>query len=229
MNSRNKIILKNLLPGIYLTSVLFASYTLGSNFNNPIPFISFFFGLGLLLIIVSKTYLFTARVYLLNLNVYRQKIEIDKMFKSLMFTYTINFIGVIVMTVLIDTAGLSNETSNLLDKVISTKLSTSYHSLLIKGVLCNFFITSGVYLYNNASIQKNMILEKVIVLFGFVSMFILLKLEHSVVNMSLLTYSIINGKPNISTMIVKLFIVSIGNVIGGCLMAYIHQILEKDE
>lgn len=183
------------------------------------------FPIGLILVILLKTELFTGNS-LLVIPLLNKDIKISDLLKNWLIVYLGNLCGAIILSLLITLTPIKDLLLNSFIKIANTKISYSFISSLTLGILCNFLVCLAVYL---SSISKS-IVEKVLVIFFPIFTFIVLSLEHSVANMFYLTIGyILDNTISISSILINnLLPVTLGNIIGGSLLGLSIWYLKKD-
>lgn len=183
------------------------------------------FPIGLILVILMKTELFTGNS-LLVIPLLNKQIKIKQLLKNWLIVYFGNLCGSLIITLLVINTPLKEVISASFIKIANTKISLSISSAIILGVLCNFLVCLAVFLSSNA---KN-ITEKILVIILPIFTFIALSFEHSVANMSYLSFGyLLDNTISIGNILLKnLLPVTIGNIIGGSLLGLIIYYLRKD-
>ena len=170
------------------------------------------FPIGLILVILFKTELFTGNS-LLIIPLLEKKTTIKKVLKNWIIVYLGNLIGILIITFLVYNTPLKDKISESLINIANTKLSYTFIEAMILGILCNFLVTSAVYL----STLAKTITEKIIVIFIPIFTFIVLSLEHSIANMYYLSFGyLLDNTITIKEILLNnLLPVNLGNIIGG--------------
>ncbi len=184
------------------------------------------FPVGLILVILMKTELFTGNS-LLVIPLLKKDIKCKQLLKNWLIVYLGNLFGALLITILIINTPLKEIISASFIKITNTKISLNITSAIILGVLCNFLVCLAVFLASNAKT----ITEKILVIFLPIFTFVALSFEHSVANMSYLSLGyLLDNSIKISDILLKNLIpVTIGNIIGGSLLAAIIYYLRKDK
>ena len=214
-NKYSKTIILAILSGILLSFAALGS-TVASAFIENYSLSKFLaaliFPMGLILIILLKTELFTGNS-LLIIPLLEHKISIKELLRNYILVYIGNVIGSIIIALLISKTPLMNKISSSFVSIMNNKISLDFITALILGILCNFLVCMAVYLSGITS----SIIEKVIVIFIPIFLFIILSLEHSVANMFYLSIGyILDNSVSISTLLLNnLLPVTIGNIVGG--------------
>ncbi len=184
------------------------------------------FPVGLILVILMKTELFTGNS-LLVIPLVNKDIKCKELLKNWLIVYLGNLFGALLISLLIINTPLKEVISASFIKITNTKISLNLASAIILGILCNFLVCLAVFLSSNAK----SITEKVIVIFLPIFTFVALSFEHSVANMSYLSLGyLLDNSIKISDILLKNLIpVTIGNIIGGSLLGLTIHYLRKDK
>lgn len=234
--AKNKIATKPLktfilamLAGIFISLASILSVVVSKSIDNYSMskiLSALVFPVGLILVILMKTELFTGNS-LLVIPLLNKDIKFKNLLKNWLIVYLGNLFGSLLISLLIINTPLKEIISASFIKITNTKISLNITSAIILGVLCNFLVCLAVFLASNAK----SIGEKVVVIFLPIFTFVALSFEHSVANMSYLSLGyLLDNSIKISSIILKNLIpVTIGNIIGGALLATIIYYLRKDK
>jgi formate transporter len=189
------------------------------------------FPVGLILVLICGADLFTGNV-LIAVPVADGKLKISKLLKNWVIIYLSNFIGALLIALLIFNAGLLDLNNNMLGgyalKVAATKASISFGKALASGILCNFLVCIAVWI----SFAAKDIVGKIFAIWFPIMAFIVGGFEHCVANMYYFSIALLaknNMKYaeayklseeklshiNIEGIVSNLIPVTIGNIIGG--------------
>lgn len=183
------------------------------------------FPIGLILVILMKTELFTGNS-LLVIPLLNKDIKLKQLLKNWFIVYLGNFLGSLLITILIYNTPLKDAIMESFIKITNTKISLSFISAIILGILCNFLVCLAVYLSSTAKSTG----EKIILIFIPIFTFVALSFEHSVANMSYLSFGYaFDNTISISKILLNnLLPVTIGNIIGGSTLGVLLYYLKKD-
>ena len=224
-----KTLLLAILSGMFLSFAAIGS-TIASTFIENYSVSKFMaaivFPMGLILIILLKTELFTGNS-LLIIPLLERNINFKQLIKNLLIVYIGNIIGSLIIALLIAKTPLVNKIGDAFINIMNLKISFDFMTALVLGILCNFLVCMAVYL----GTIVNTVVEKVIVIFIPIFLFIILSLEHSVANMFYLSIGyILDNTANLSTILLNnLLPVTIGNVIGGMVFGAIIWYLREQK
>lgn len=228
-NSTIKIIILSIAAGMFIA--LAGAVSVYASYSIPLPSVGKFvmgilFPVGLILVILMKTELFTGNM-LLTIPLVNKKIKLTGMLKNWLWVYIGNFVGSLLIALAVYYAGNVSNNIDLFNKfasIANLKVSFTFIDAVILGIFCNILVCIAVYL---AFINKNT-LEKIVVIFLPIMFFIIMGFEHSVANMFYLSMGYLTDKITIfDGLIHNLLPVTIGNIIGGCLVALFVNMKEK--
>lgn len=217
-NKYIKTIILAICSGIFLSLAGLASTVASSmieNYSMSKFMAAIIFPMGLILIIFMKTELFTGNS-LMIIPVLNKNIKIKKMIRNWILVYIGNLIGSIIVAYLISETPLVDKLNDTFINIANNKINLEFKEALILGIFCNLLVCTSVYLSGVA--QSN--IEKIIVIFIPVFIFIVLSFEHSVANMfSLSIGHILDNSIGLKDILLSnLLPVTIGNIIGGSLL-----------
>lgn len=183
------------------------------------------FPIGLILVIFMKTELFTGNS-LLIIPLLKKDITLKQLSKNWLIVYLGNLCGALIISLLIINTPLREVIGNKMISIANTKVSFNIIEAIILGILCNFLVCLAVFLSSNAKST----VERIIVIFLPIFTFVTLSLEHSVANMSYLSigYLLDNNITIIKILLNNLLPVTIGNIIGGSILAASIWYLRKE-
>ena len=144
------------LAGILSTTVSFSV----TNYSVAKILSALVFPIGLILVVLLKTELFTGNS-LLVIPLLKKDITLKQLLKNWFIVYLGNLCGALIISLLIVNTPLKDA---LIEKMISignSKLSFTITESIILGVLCNFLVCLAVFLASTV----NTTIEKVFVIF----------------------------------------------------------------
>ena len=106
------------------------------------------FPIGLMLVILMKTELFTGNS-LLVIPLLKKDIKLKQLLKNWFIVYLGNLVGSLVIALMISNTPLKDIVANSFIKITNTKISLSFLSSIILGILCNFLVCLAVFLSSN--------------------------------------------------------------------------------
>ncbi len=177
---------------------------------------AFTFSAALLLIVLLGGELFTGANFVMGVSLYENKVTFPGALRVWLLCYVGNFAGIFLLALLVAGSGASGEMlSAYLALTVPAKLSGSWYSLLLKGVLCNFLVCVGVF----AGFKLKSEAGKCVVIVAVVSTFVLTGLEHSVANMAYFSlYALLVPGADVAGIFWNMLWVTLGNMIGGAVL-----------
>lgn len=140
------------------------------------------FTAGLMMVIIAGAELFTGNC-LMIVGCLEKKIKLRVMLRSWFFVYVGNFIGAMVVVLLIQASGQLDLSGGALGgftiKIAAGKTSLSFLNAFTMGILCNWLVCVAVWMSSAA----NDIVGKIFAVFFPVWLFVTSGFEHSVANM----------------------------------------------
>ena len=194
------------------------------------------FPVGLILVVVCGAELFTGNNLLL-LPALNRDIKPSAMFKNWGSVYGGNLIGGVLIAVLVVFGGVMGDADgSIVQACIATaanKCNMDFGSILLRGILCNMLVCLAVW----ASTACKNHGEKILAVYLPVFAFVVLGFEHSVANMYYLSAGLITGARfsitvaglNIGYALLNLLAATLGNMIGGCLIATAYWLANKEK
>lgn len=196
------------------------------------------FSVGLMLVVIAGAELFTGN-NLIILSALDKRITWRKVFEHWGIVYIANFLGSILLVLLIYYSGLWKSSDHQVGafalKIANGKVNLSFIEALTRGILCNWLVCLAVWM----AIASRYVIGKVVALMFPVMAFVASGYEHSIANMFFIIKGImLKSNPevvsaaglsmdNLSNLnwnglfITNLFPVTLGNMIGGGFFAAI--------
>lgn len=144
------------------------------------------FSTGLMLIVFTGAELFTGNV-LLGLSVLERKIPVTKLIRNWFWVYIGNFIGAVIVALLIHFANAyhgPNEVLGVLGlKVAYGKVNLTFAQAFASGILCNWLVCMAVWM---AAAAKD-VAGKILAILFPITTFAMCGYEHCVANMYMIT------------------------------------------
>ncbi|MBI9108838.1 MAG: formate/nitrite transporter family protein [Spirochaetales bacterium] len=191
------------------------------------------FSVGLILVVIAGAELFTGNVLML-VGAVSRRYSVRKLITNWIFVYLGNFIGAMAYTYLVYRAGYFGESTGafggvaeiegmgaLVVAVAGKKLSLSFGSAVIRGIFCNMLVVIAVIM---AAMAKD-ITAKIICCIVPVMAFVAIGFEHCIANMFLIPIGLfVEGASFAGHMAIwgNILPVTIGNIVGGFLIIFIH-------
>lgn len=186
------------------------------------------FAVGLMMVLITGAELFTGNT-LICLAVYEKKTKLSAMFRNWIVVYIGNFLGSLLIVLMIMQTGLLNSGDGLLGittvKIALNKVNLGFFSAFVSGILCNWLVCLAVWM----SFAAQSIPGKIMAIFFPIWLFVTSGFEHSVANMYFIPAGIMakaqfgaevagSQALNWGNFVVgNLIPVTIGNIVGGVL------------
>ena len=185
------------------------------------------FPVGLMLVVIAGGELFTGN-NLMTLAVAKNKTTKLKLLKNWSLVYIANFIGALLLAILLYYSGiLDGDSATKAVSIAQAKASIPIQQLFIRGILCNVVVTLAVWMATGAQD----IISKIFACWFPIMLFVLCGFEHSIANMFFIPIGMMLGA-NISILelIINLIFVTLGNLLGGAFFVpfiYYNDYLKK--
>ncbi len=176
------------------------------------------FGVALSLVIMAGSELFTGNNFVMTVGTLNKKVKIRDTIETWIVCYVGNLVGALVISGFFVLAGLGGDSlaGGALAGAAVTKASVPAMALIFRGILCNILVCLAVF----CSIKLETEIAKLVMIWWCLFVFITSSYEHSVANMTIYFTSILGGADvTIGQMVYNLTFVTIGNIIGGVLLA----------
>lgn len=181
------------------------------------------FPVGLVLVVVCGAELFTGNCLLIS-PLMGKDIKVGGFFKNLGIVYAGNFLGGLLVAVLVVYSYAQSQTvAEACVAAAAAKSNMGFGDALLRGILCNMLVCLAVW----ASMASTSTAGKIVALYLPVLAFVVCGFEHSVANMYYLSAGLMAGvEYGISAagltvgnaLLYCLLPSTLGNVIGGCLI-----------
>jgi len=189
------------------------------------------FSLGLMLVLILGSELFTGNI-LMTIGLIYRKYSFIKVLRNWVVVYFGNFFGALIIATLVFNSGLLGRVGDLslmggvAANITEAKLSLGFTEALCRGILCNMLVCLAVIM----SISSKTIMGKIFGIYFPIMAFVASGYEHSVANMYFLPVGlIVKGEfaSKFLSMFNNLIPVTIGNIIGGLLIVLLHPKVEE--
>ena len=184
------------------------------------------FALGLVLVVIAGAELFTGNNLIIMAWADR-KIGSGALMRNWGLVYLGNFVGAIIAVFLFDYSesltlggGAVEETAIAITR---GKLALDFDVAVVRGILCNILVCLAVWL----CAASHRVSGKILAILFPISAFVALGFEHSVANMYLVPIGMLadSGQINWPDLFANLLPVTIGNVIGGAMVAVVYWVI----
>lgn len=180
------------------------------------------FPAGLAMVVVAGSELFTGNCLMVTALLSRE-IGPLRLLKNWLFVFIGNFIGALLVALIVTSSGVLDPISDSVVATASAKVSMGFPVAMLRGVLCNFLVCIAVWMAFGAKTVGG----KIAAVFFPVLLFVLCGFEHSVANMYYVPAGLFmnwfNGTATAglsvqSFLVENLLPVTIGNIIGGAVL-----------
>jgi formate/nitrite transporter len=223
-------LIRSFLAGIYISLGTIMSLLVSSSMSNGVLYSGIVFSFGLGFILITSSLLFTGDVLRFIL-VLTKQIKLKTFLKRLGLVYIGNIIGSISTAIIISASNLINKHSEFryyINTFASSRVNQTPLVSLVSGIGCCFLVALAVFLVKTNINTLTKIFAVIIPIWVFVS----LGFQHSIANFFLLPLDILldNAGYDVFKMITNnLLFVSIGNLIGGLILASLMYFAYKPE
>lgn len=191
------------------------------------------FSVGLILVVIAGAELFTGNVIMIVGAVTRH-FSFRKLIRNWVFVYAGNFVGAIAYTYLVYRTGLFGNPTGLFGgveemgglgqlaaAVAAKKIALPFSQALIRGIFCNMLVILAVIM----SAMARDITAKILCCVVPVMAFVAIGFEHCIANMFLIPIGLFVEGASFAghaAMWGNILPVTIGNIIGGVFILFIH-------
>ncbi|MGO9006008.1 MAG: nitrite transporter NirC [Beijerinckiaceae bacterium] len=175
------------------------------------------FGIALTLVVFAGSDLFTGHTLFMTLGLLRGSIKPASLARTWVFSWVGNLIGAALLAYIFKLGGggaILKDGADLIYNASAAKMNAPAIELLARAALCNWLVCLALW----TSARTTSDAAKCILIFWCLFAFIASGFEHSVANMTVFSVALL-GHPaanvTLGGMAYNLFIVTIGNVIGG--------------
>ncbi len=180
------------------------------------------FPAGLAMVVVAGSELFTGNCLMVTALLSRE-IGPLRLLKNWLFVFIGNFIGALLVALIVTSSGVLDPISDSVVATASAKVSMGFPVAMLRGVLCNFLVCIAVWMAFGAKTVGG----KIAAVFFPVFLFVLCGFEHSIANMYYVPAGLFMnwfsgtataGLSVQSFLVENLLPVTIGNIIGGAVL-----------
>jgi len=189
------------------------------------------FSVGLMLVLIPGSELFTGNILMTIGFIYR-KYAFVKVLRNWIFVYLGNLFGAILIGWFVFNSGLLGHIGDLNPagmtavNIAEAKLQLAFSEALSRGILCNMLVCLAVIM----CIASKAFTGKIFGIYFPIMAFVASGYEHSVANMYFLPVGLMMEERFLSDFFVifkNLIPVTIGNIIGGLLIVFLHPKVEE--
>ncbi|KPU26725.1 FdhC protein [Caloranaerobacter sp. TR13] len=176
------------------------------------------FPVGLMLVVIAGAELFTGN-NLMTLALMDKRIKLNQMLKNWFFVYLGNFIGSILLAVVVVKSGfykVDAPATQLAVKIATGKVGLTFSQAFFRAILCNMLVVLAVWLATGATD----VISKIFACWFPIMLFVLSGYEHSVANMYFISLGKFLGAQVTwgQIWIKNLIPVTLGNIVGGAII-----------
>jgi len=225
-------ILAAVLAGISVGIGVLLAFTVGGLLTGN-PFAKILmgctFGVALSLVVMAGGELFTGNNFVMAVGLVKKNVSAGACFKIWGASYLGNLIGSIILAVIFVWCGLaSGSTREFMSSAAATKMSLPPLALICRGVLCNILVCLAIWCTFRCKSET----AKLIMIFWCLLALMTSGYEHCIVNMTLLTVSLLspatNAAVSLSGWVYNIALSTVGNMIGGILfVALPYSLISK--
>lgn len=223
-HSKIKYLLRGVMASMFIGFGVIVAFKTGNYFyltHSPFayPMAAFTFGAAIILIAYGGGDLFTGNTFYFTYAALKKKIRWPEVGRMWVLSYTGNILGACVFALLILGTGLYKETevNSFLLNVVSHKMHIPTYELFFRGILCNWLVCMAFFIPMALKGDGPKLFTMVL----FVFCFFISGYEHSVANMCTFAIALVLDHPGTISMegvIHNLVPVTLGNILGGCIM-----------
>lgn len=184
------------------------------------------FGVALSLVIMAGSELFTGNNFVMTIGVLNKQVSMRSLIETWIVCYIGNLVGALIVSSFFVLANLGGESAagGALAGAAAAKASVPAVALIFRGILCNILVCLAVF----CSLKMETEIGKLVMIWWCLFVFITASFEHSIANMTIFFTSILGSSDiTVSQMIYNLSFVTIGNIVGGVLLAICYYHLGK--
>ncbi|MDE6412109.1 MAG: formate/nitrite transporter family protein [Clostridia bacterium] len=218
-----KLLTLAVLAGAFIAFGAAVATTAGAYASNAALVKGLVFPVGLILVVVCGSELFTGNCLLIS-PLIGKDIKVGGFFKNLGIVYAGNFLGGLLIAVFVVYSHVQNQTvAEACVAAAALKSNMGFGEALLRGILCNMLVCLAVW----ASMASSSTAGKILAMYLPVLAFVVCGFEHSVANMYYLSAGLMAGVEYGITaagltvgnaLLYCLLPSTIGNIIGGFLI-----------
>ena len=178
---------------------------------------------GLSMVIIAGSELFTGNC-LIFAAVLDKKVSFLSMLRNWGIVYIGNLCGAVFIAFLVVFSGCLDNFSDAVITCAASKATIDFTDALIRGILCNILVCIAVWM----AFAAETVTGKIVAIIFPITVFVLCGYEHSVANMFFIPAGLfqkmfkginVEGLNLFGFFVTNLIPVTLGNIIGGCLVA----------
>ena len=210
-------LLRSMLAGLYLGLIVFLYWSLSQNLAAS-PFgkvvASLFFGVGLFVIIITNSELFTSNNMFLTVSSLAKHTSWTQTARLWSVCWVGNLMGSVLIALLLLGAGSLDAlpADHALYKGALAKTQLAATTIFFRGILANWVVCMAVWV--NMHLRED--ISRMFAIILIISIFLYLGFEHSIANMGTFSMSLLgNGTASLAGAAYNLFWATLGNIVGG--------------
>ncbi|MFH1479119.1 MAG: formate/nitrite transporter family protein [Candidatus Omnitrophota bacterium] len=189
------------------------------------------FSVGLMLVLIPGSELFTGNI-LMTIGFIYKEYSLAKLLRNWFIVYFGNLLGAVLIAWLVFSSGLMgkagalNQVGEVAKSISDSKMAMSFSEAVCRGVLCNMLVCLAVIM----SIAARTVTGKIFGIYFPIMTFVVSGYEHCVANMYFLPAGLMAKGEFLSKFFMifdNLVPVTIGNIIGGLLIVFLHPKVEE--
>lgn len=186
----------------------------------------FVFSLALSLVVMAGGELFTGNILVSSMGVLEKQCSVVQAIQICCLSYVGNFVGAGILASLFSLTGISHTpVVESLVKIAMVKAAPEFAILFGKGIFCNIMVCLAVLICGRMVSESG----KLIMIFWCILPFVALGFEHSVANMTcFLVAKMFSANFTWTLMVHNLIPVTLGNIVGGILVALPYHYLGSE-
>lgn len=224
-----KYFMRSVVAGFFIIAAMIFSNVVGNVFSSESTAWSKLlsaavFSMAILLIAFIGGELFTGNNFVMAFGAYDKKVNLKSILKIWVTNYIGNFIGCVILGTVFVLAG-SSKTASYYDSFIHAKLSIPVVEMFFRAILCNFFVCLAVLFTIKLKDES----AKIVMVMFSICAFVISGFEHCIANMGnfFVAYLLVPGL-SINAILLSMFVVTIGNIIGGAIFLALPLYLMSD-
>ncbi|KUO70324.1 MAG: FdhC protein [Clostridia bacterium BRH_c25] len=219
----SQMLVLGIFAGVFIGFGAQGAITVGQSLTKIDPGLQKFafagaFPVGLMLVVICGAELFTGN-NLMTLGCLNCRYKWSDIYRNWIFVYIANFIGSVLLAIVIANSGLmapGSPAAELAIGIAKNKVAIAFVPAIIRGILCNIIVVLAVWMATGA----RDVIGKIFACWFPIMLFVLSGYEHSVANMYFIPLGMFLGAPVTwgQIWLNNLLPVTIGNLIGGALI-----------
>lgn len=213
-----KFFLRAVMAGVFVGAAMIFSNAVSNTFFEADPAFGKFmaaivFSLAVLLIVFVGGELFTGNNFTMAMGAFEKRVSWKTVIRVWTVSYLGNFVGCVLLALLFVLAGAAG-TKDYYKVIMDGKMSLSLSETFFRAVMCNFFVCLAVVCGTKCKGEST----KFLMIVMCIATFVIAGFEHCVANMANFATALLMGyRYSIPSLLVRLLIATVGNMIGGAL------------